>query len=153
MTPAVNRGEWRFISVKGRRMTSRISVALGFVFLMVLAGQPGGAAEPSSDRLFLQDLQKALQTNDKDWLGNHMHYPANFYGTKYIMIRNRGSFDSQYSLLFRPKLRAIVMAQDPDQLYSDQRGLKIGNELNIWFYNFGGAEDRRYEIITINDAE
>jgi hypothetical protein len=110
--------------------------------------------DASSDRDFLLNLKKAIRTDDRDWLAGHMHYPASYYGPKFIMIKNRASFDNQYPMLIGPKLRAIVLAQDPDQLFRDRHGIMIGSDPNIWFYNFGnGPEDIRYEIITINDAE
>ncbi|MFZ0526561.1 MAG: hypothetical protein WA889_15085 [Xanthobacteraceae bacterium] len=118
------------------------------------AARAGNAADQSSDQVFLLDLQKAVRTGDKDWLAGHMHYPASYYGPKFIMIKNRASFDSHYPALIGPKLRAIVLAQDPDRLVKNQHGIMIGGNPNIWFYNFGsGPEDIRYEIITINDAE
>jgi len=135
-------------------MKSRIG--LGFclmVFSAVTAHAVDTAGRPS-DQVFLLDLQKALRTDDKDWLAAHIHYPTSYYGPKFLMIRNRASFDNHYPLLIGPKLRAIVLAQDPDQLFRNQHGIMIGSDPNIWFYNFGnGPEDIRYEIITINDAE
>ena len=131
---------------------------LGLVFCLMLfsafAAHAANAEDPSSDRDFLLDLKKAIRTDDRDWLAGHMHYPASYYGPKFIMIKNRASFDNQYPMLIGPKLRAIVLAQDPDQLFRDRHGIMIGSDPNIWFYNFGnGPEDIRYEIITINDAE
>jgi len=119
-----------------------------------MTAHAGKAADQPPDRVFLQDLKKALRTDDRGWLGEHMHYPASYYGPKYIMIKNRAWFDSHYSMLIGSKLRAIVLAQDPDRLFRDRHGTMIGSDLNIRFYNFGtGPEDIRYEIITIDDAE
>jgi hypothetical protein len=128
---------------------------IGLVFCLILiTAVIARAGNASDERAFLLDLQKALQTNDREWLAGHMHFPANYYGPKFIMIKNRASFDSQYPMLIGPKLRAIVMAQDPDQLFRNQHGIMIGSDPNIWFYDFGnGPEEIRYEIITINDAE
>ena len=98
--------------------------------------------------------KRRYERDDKDWLAGHMHYPASYYGPNFIMIKNRASFDDHYPMLVGPKLRAIVLAQDPDRLFKDRHGIMIGSDPNIWFYNFGsGPEDVRYEIITINDTE
>jgi hypothetical protein len=135
-------------------MKSRTGLVSCLILFSAIFAYAGNAADQSSDRVFLLDLQKALRTGDRNWLAEHMHYPASYYGPNYIMIKNRSSFDSQYPLLIGPKLRAIVLAQDPDQLFRNQRGIMIGRDPSIWFYNFGsGPEDIRYEIITINDAE
>jgi hypothetical protein len=135
-------------------MKSRIGWVFCLIFFTAITAHTCNAAEQSSDRVFLLNLQKALRTGDRDWLAEHIHYPASYYGPKFIMIKNRSSFDGQYSRFIGPKLRTIVLAQDPDQLFSNQHGIMIGSDLNIWFYNFGnGPEDIRYEIITINDAE
>ena len=52
----------------------------GWVFCLILfiaiAAHAGNAADRSSDRIFLLDLQKALRTGDRDWLAEHIHYPA-----------------------------------------------------------------------------
>ena len=136
------------------RMESRIALVLCLMLASAFATRVGNAADQSSDRVFLLDLQKALRTDDKDWLAGHMHYPASYYGQNFIMIKNRASFDDHYRMLVGPKLRAIVLAQDPDRLFKDRHGIMIGSDPNIWFYNFGsGPEDVRYEIITINDTE
>jgi hypothetical protein len=135
-------------------MKSCIGLVLCLMLVSAFTGQAGNAADQSSDRVFLLDLQKALRTNDKNWLAEHMHYPASYYGPNFVMIKNRASFDSHYPMLIGPKLRAIVLAQDPDQLFRDQHGVMIGSVPNIWFYNFGDGPDHiRYEIITIDDAE
>ncbi len=135
-------------------MKSCVGLILCLMFFSAFAAHAGNTADQSSDRVFLLDLQRALRTDDKDWLAAHMHYPASYYGPNFIMIKNRASFDDHYPMLVGPKLRAIVLAQDPDQLFKDRHGIMIGSDPNIWFYNFGsGPEDTRYEIITINDAE
>jgi hypothetical protein len=135
-------------------MKSCIGLVLSLLLFSAFTAYAGNAADPSSDRVFLLDLKKALRAGDKAWLAEHMHYPASYYGPYFIMIKNRASFDNHYPMLIGPKLRAIVLAQDPDQLFRDQHGIKIGGDSNIWFYNFGsGPDDIRCEIITINDAE
>jgi len=135
-------------------MKSCIGLILCLMLFSVPAAHAGNAADQSSGQAFLVDMQKALRTNDKAWLAGHMHYPASYYGPNFIMIKNKASFDDHYPMLIGPKLRAIVLAQDPDRLFKNQHGIMIGGDPNIWFYNFGsGPEDIRYEIITINDAE
>jgi|HubBroStandDraft_3_1064219.scaffolds.fasta_scaffold226859_1 hypothetical protein len=135
-------------------MKSCIGLVLCLMLFPAFTAHAGNAADQSSDRVFLLDLQKALRTHDKDWLAGHMHYPASYYGPNFIMIKNRASFDDHYPMLVGPKLRAIVLAQDPDRLFKDRHGIMIGSDPNIWFYDFGsGPEDVRYEIITINDTE
>ncbi len=135
-------------------MRSRIGWVFCLILFTAVTSHADNVADQSPDRIFLLDLQKALRTGDRMWLAEHIHYPASYYGPKFIMIKNRASFDSQYSRFIGPKLRTIVLAQDPDQLFRNQHGIMFGSDLNIWFYNFGnGPEDIRYEIITINDAE
>lgn len=118
-------------------MKSRSGLVSCLILFSVITAHGGNTADQSSDRIFLLDLQKALRTNDRGWLAEHMHYPSSYYGPKFVMIKNKASFDSQYPLLIGPKLRAIVLAQDPDQLFRNQRGIMIGSDPNIWFYNFG----------------
>src|SRR5579863_7182337 len=112
-------------------MKSCIGLVLCLVLSSAFTARAGNAADPSSDRVFLLDLQKALRANDKEWLAGHMHYPASYYGPKFLMIKNRASFDDHYPMLIGPKLRALVLAQDPDQLVKNQHGTMVGRDRNI----------------------
>jgi hypothetical protein len=140
-------------------MKSRIVLAFCLMLSPAIAASADDAADQSSpDQTFLANLQKALRTNDANWLADHVHYPASYYGVKSgskgTKIQNKAWFISHYPQLIGPKLRAVVLAQDPDQLFHNYQGIMIGSDPNIWFNNFGdGPDNIRYEIITINDAE
>jgi len=126
---------------------------------IALLAAPFAKADDTTDQVtpeiaFFLKLQQAVRTGDRNWLADHLHSPATYYGAKTIVIRRKAYFVSHYASLIGPKLRAVILAQTPDDLFRNYQGTMIGSSPNIWFRDFGdGPENIRYEIITINDDE
>jgi hypothetical protein len=136
-------------------MKLRRILILGFALLAVSSAKADEAKDQVTPEIaFFLDLQKAVRTQDRNWLADHLHIPATRYGAKTTVIRNKAYFLIHYSSLIGPKLRAIILAQTPDDLFRNYQGTMIGSGPNIWFRDFGDGPDTiRYEIITINDDE
>jgi hypothetical protein len=128
---------------------------IGMALLWVPLNDAGALEQdvPRKSR-FVGELQRAVRANDKLWLANHMRYPVRYHGGQNRLIRNKSRFVRQYSSIFSSKLRASVLAQDPNKLFENWQGIMIGEgSYNIWIKGSGPASGERYEIITINDAK
>jgi len=52
------------------------------------------------------------------------------------------------------KLKANLLAQDPEQYFKNYQGLMVGDGgRNIWLQDFGEGNGFKYEIITINNSD
>ena len=100
-------------------------------------------------------LQHAIRTDDKAWLADHTRYPLRYNGRSDIAIRNKASFFKNYPTIIGEKLRAAVLAQDPQNAFENWQGIMVGEgNYNIWIRDAGSSGlDQHYELITINDAE
>ena len=125
--------------------------------LSIAAGQAGAAeAEPDVPlkQAFVSELQKAVRTNDKNWLAGHIRYPLRYYGRQTTLIRTKSFFVRNYSSLVVPKLRVAVLAQNPARVFENWQGMMVGDgSYNIWIRNSGDGLHERYQIITINASE
>ncbi len=102
---------------------------------------------------FVAGLQKAIGADDKEWLAAHLHFPVHYYGAKTQAIPNQAWFLRRYATVIGPKLKAAVLAQDPEQVFENWQGLMVGEgSRNIWVRSFGPDLEPKYEIITINDG-
>jgi hypothetical protein len=104
---------------------------------------------------FVMALQQAIRTGDKSWLADHVRYPLRYNGRSNISIRNKAAFVKNNPTIIGRKLRAAVLAQDPENVFENWQGMMIGEgNHNIWVRDAGSSGvDQHYELITINDAE
>jgi len=150
----------------GRRSFSADASAAAAMYLRglvlvfaVLLSMPGlRAANAQQDQTpkqgFVIALQKALRANDKAWLADHMSFPVRHNTERKALIRTKAAFIKHYSSIISARLRADVLAQSPDKLFSNWQGVMVGSGgRNIWIREFGEGPKRHYEIVTINDAE
>jgi hypothetical protein len=66
---------------------------------------------------FVAELQKAVGTDDKEWLAAHLHFPVYYYGTKITLLRNKAQFLKRYATVIGPELKAAVLGQDINSVF------------------------------------
>jgi hypothetical protein len=113
----------------------------------------GFAAETESPdkTATVTQFQQAVRANNKAWLAEHTRYPLNYFGSRKLVIRDQTGFLRNYSLLFGAKLRAAVLAQDPQNVFENAQGLMIGEgRTNVWIRDTGDGDVVRYQIVAIN---
>jgi hypothetical protein len=83
-----------------------------------------------------------------------MRYPVRYFGKRTFTIPGKSWFATNHRAVIGPKLRAAVLAQDPENVFENWQGLMVGEgTFNIWVRNTADGPHERYEIVTINDAE
>jgi hypothetical protein len=135
-----------------RRGTITLTVGLA---LMALGLKDGCAAEadlPEKQTIVVQ-LQQAVRADDKAWLAAHARYPLSYFGHGKRVIRGKADFTRNYALLFGAKLRAAVLAQDPEKVFENWQGLMVGEgRYNVWVRDTGNGGANRYQIVAINGS-
>ncbi len=102
----------------------------------------------------MRDLQRALRSDDRAWIAEHMSYPVRYHGRVASVIRNRNDFVRNYAGLISDRLRGAILAQRPDDVFENWQGLMIGDGArNVWARDTASGEATRYEIVTINDSD
>jgi len=137
------------------------AVLIASLSLMVALGSPAHAADDPGDEKFLEPevavilaLQAAIRTDDKDWFVANLHFPVRYFGETTQTIRSKEWFLRHYDTIIGPKLKANMLAQDPEHYFKNYQGLMVGNGgRNIWFADFGDGNGVKYEIITINNSD
>jgi hypothetical protein len=130
----------------------KICLAAGLVLLSIAASRADD--EIPKKRAFVIALQQAIRAHDKNWLAAHTRYPLRYYGRRKIAVRSSAAFLKNYPTIIGPKLRAFVLAQDPEHVFENWQGMMVGDgSYNIWVRNEGADLIERYLIITINDDE
>ena len=114
-----------------------------------------GRTQPETTKFaFVDELQKALRTDDHAWLADHIRYPLRHHGRMAVVIRSKSDFMRNYPALVSDKLRRAILAQQPQQIFENWQGVMVGDVAhNIWLREAGEGESARYEIVAINDAE
>jgi hypothetical protein len=122
--------------------------------LACAGASPAAALEQDvpANQKFVIKLQQAVRADDRTWLADHMRYPVRYYGRKDRVVRDRAAFISRYRSIFSARLKAGVLAQNPNDLFENWQGTMIGGG-RIWIRDFGDDLRARYQIITINDFE
>ena len=129
--------------------------------LMVALASPARAEHDSEHEGFqypetavILALQAAIRTDDKDWFVANMHFPVRYFGETKQTIRSKEWFLRHYDTIIGPKLKANLLAQDPEHYFKNYQGLMVGDGgHNIWFADFGDGNGIKYEIITINNSD
>lgn len=121
--------------------------------LLLSAGQGFAADEAPAKQAFVRDLQQALRKDDRGWIADHMQYPVQYHGRVANVIRNRNDFVRNYARLISDRLRAALLAQQPDRVFENWQGVMIGDgDHNMWVRDEGSGGATRYAIVTINDS-
>lgn len=131
------------------------------LILMVALATPSHAEDDPGDDAFqapetavILALQAAIRTDDKDWLVAHLHFPVRYFGETKQSIRSKEWFLRHYDTIIGSKLKANLLAQDPEQYFKNYQGLMVGDGgRNIWFQDFGEGNGFKCEIITINNSD
>jgi hypothetical protein len=133
-----------------RRWLCVLAATLLYLFMMHTAWAKDDVPPKEA---FVAALQKAIGADDKEWLAAHLHFPVHYYGAKTQVIPNQAWFLRRYATVIGPKLKAAVLAQDPEQVFENWQGLMVGEgSRNIWVRSFGPDLEPKYEFITINDS-
>jgi hypothetical protein len=135
-------------------MTSAIKLCLAAGLSLLLMAPARAEDKIPKKQAFVVALQQAIRTDDKSWLAEHTRYPLRYYGHRKIPINSKAAFLKNYPAIIGAKLRAFVLAQDPENVFENWQGMMVGDgSTNIWVRNEGEDLDPRYLIITINDDE
>jgi hypothetical protein len=136
----------------GRRRAFAFLISAALGLLVRGSGRAEEAIPPK--QAFLRDLQRALRNDDRGWIADHMHYPVRYHGRIANVIRNRNDFVRNYAGLISERLRAALLAQQPDQVFENWQGVMIGDGThNMWVRDTAPGDATRYEIVTINDSD
>ncbi len=120
--------------------------------LMALAEPSQAQSEAASKSAFVRELQKAIRTDDRSWLADRIQYPLRHHGRVATVIRTRSDFMRNYGAIVSDRLRAAILAQEPDKIFENWQGVMVGDGgHNIWLRETGEGDAARYEIVTIND--
>jgi hypothetical protein len=127
-------------------------VSAAFGLMVPACGHAEEATPPK--QAFLRDLQRALRDHDRGWIADHIRYPMRYHGRVANVIRNCNDFVRNYAGLISDRLRAAVLAQQPDQVFENWQGLMIGDGThNMWVRDTASDDTSRYQIVTINDSD
>jgi len=92
-----------------------------------------GFSITAADKEFLSDLNKAVRGEDAKWIADHISYPitAKIDGQKQA-ITDGQKFIANYANIFNEKVRLALESQQPDALFKNWRGVRVGNG-EMWF--------------------
>ncbi len=154
---------------RSRRAAAGALPALALVFAMVLAmvfahvlalasalalaGAALAQSQPPSKPAAVRELQRALRSDDRTWMADHIRYPLRYHGRIRAMIPNRDDFLRNFDRIISDRLRAAILMQDPEKAFENWQGVMVGDGThNIWLRESGEGEAARHEIVTINDV-
>lgn len=86
---------------------------------------------------FFMEFRNMVKLNDKDQIANYIKYPIG-------KCNNETEFVAHYSEIFTNPVREAVLGQKIRQLFRDQRGVMIGDNV-LWFKQING----KYKIVDI----
>lgn len=133
--------------------SSLLAQSMGPTGARVASCSPGnmtGAAPELVEKVdrFLKSLQSALSANDSARVALLMNYPIiAATGNKLVRIETKEEFVREYSQIFTPHLRELVMQQKAGCInLMDEKGFMLASG-EIWFNEYPGG---RLLISTIN---
>lgn len=106
----------------------------------------------AQDKTFLEQIQKAVSTNDVEWLSEVVSYPLTLkQHDKNITLKNSSDFKKYSASILTPYLKSAVQNQSPDSLFKNWRGVMIGGGV-IWFsaVKEKTEDDWTHRIIGVN---
>lgn len=138
----------------GRRwaMASLFRMIAGLLLLVAAVEQTAAQSDVAPKFAFVRELQKAVRTDNRAWLADHVQYPLRYHGRAATVIRNKAEFVRNYPTIVSDKLRASILAQEPEKIFENWQGMMVGDGgHNMWLRENGDGDAVRYEIVTIND--
>ena len=104
------------------------------------------------DKVFCEQIKKAVLTNNVEWLSGVVSYPLSFkQNGKRITLENSGEFKKHSASILTPYLKSAVQSQSSDSLFKNWRGVMIGRGV-IWFsaVKEKTEDDWTHRIIGVN---
>ena len=128
---------------------------LALIALLVTAGSAvaenpyaaAGISNPAHVTQFLAQLKEAMAADDRAAVAAMVNYPMTVHasGGASVTYRGAASLRSRYAQVFTPEVKAAVAAAKPDNLFSRDQGIMIGNG-EIWMNEVHGS----MKVITVN---
>jgi uncharacterized protein len=109
-----------------------------------------GSGHSAGDRAYFVALRDAVHRHDGVWIAAHALGGINVNrpnGASYCYSRQE--IVDAYDWIFTPKIVKAILAQSPDKLWKNYRGVMIGNG-QLWFDQAWDGESWQYTIIAIN---
>jgi hypothetical protein len=142
------------------RPLARFVLVLG-VFALLPRWAFGQGAENDSLRraeaVVFRRLKEAIAANDRGAVAASFVYPfrVNRARTSHFFVQTRAEFLRRYDAILTPKVRQVILAQNPDSLFYSWRGSMAGNGV-VWID--GVCEGRRakrcrFGVTAINLSE
>jgi hypothetical protein len=108
-----------------------------------------GATTATSARAFLAQLQAAVQSNNKQQIGDMIGYPLLVLRSgKRTHIPQKRAFLTNYEQIFTGPVRDAIFHQTAECLFGNSSGAMIGNG-EVWFREQAPGQ---WKIITINES-
>jgi ankyrin repeat protein len=103
---------------------------------------------------FMKKVKRAIETEDKEWMADHIHYPisAMLPGENKITMNDKQQFISYFEQIFHPAFKEKIKASNVDDLSTNQYGTMLGNGW-IWVENFSTDNTIAYQIYAINNDQ
>jgi len=106
-----------------------------------------GQEYASRAKLFLAEVQRAVESNDKKQFALLVQYPVRVLeGTHSTDISNATELTRRYPMIMTSGVRRAILAQSPSCLFANGQGVMIGRG-QIWFQQ---QSDGAMRIVTIN---
>jgi hypothetical protein len=87
--------------------------------------------------VFLATLKDLIRWDNRPAIAKLVRFPLDLnQGRQTVKIKNKAEFLARYQEIFSPELKSRVLEQQPEEIYSDQRGYMIGNG-KLWFDDWG----------------
>ena len=106
-----------------------------------------GISNPAHVTQFLARLKQAMAADDRAAIAGMVKYPLTVYSSagRPATYRNAAALSANYTRVFTPEVKAAIAAAKPDDLFTRDQGVMIGNG-EIWMNEIGGS----MKIITVN---
>ena len=158
-------------SAAGRATSAWRSVPLVALVLCLLCllCQASSAEEPIEKRMdvlfgeherylaFFQELKGSVVRGDKRAIAGLLHYPLDvFDGRRRTVVRSPAQFRKRYHEIFNENVIQAVKSQEPDALFANWQGVKVGSG-QVWFSGICAGKDQdkpcasmAIKVITVN---
>ncbi len=99
---------------------------------------------------FVVQLQSAVRKNDAAAIARVVAFPlrVNSAGHRHRYVRSDAAFVRDYARLFNANVRSAVLAQDPDSVFQDWKGLMLGRG-HVWLSDDCALSRRLDQCLTI----
>jgi hypothetical protein len=131
-------------------------LGISVYFLAALRGLASGyddyTALSSADKAFFNEVKTAIETEQPAALGQLVLYPIEIHvQDSVVTVRTSQEFRAQYGKIISSDVKKAVLAQKPDELFKNWRGVMVGRG-ELWFaeVRLPGESVYRYRIIGIS---